>query len=152
MKKKHLSKNQNVKLAGESNFLNITEEKNGQMFFEIGTEITQDIAEAVSIMMRKPNIDKSIWEKQYPINIDTVEPKKTLYWLSGGDNEWITQHNYKLSWSECEGEFQEEFGIVVVSVLKKSKTLADIRNGFIRYLNLPTLFEFALSKDFVHIN
>lgn len=151
MKKKQTPKNQNVKLLGESNFLNITQETNGQLFFEIGTEITQDIGEAVAIMMRKSFVEESVWEKQLPIDIDSIEPKKTLYWLSGGDNEWIPLHNYKTSWSDCELDFQEEFGIIVISVLKKSKTLGDIRNGFIKYLNLPTLFEFALSKDFVYM-
>ena len=30
--------------------------------FEIGKELTNDMAEAVSIMMRMDNIDKSIWD------------------------------------------------------------------------------------------
>ena len=32
---------------------------------------------------------------------------------------------------------------------KKSKKLADVRDGFVKYLNLPTLYNFAISRDMV---
>lgn len=143
MKKKHFTKIQN-----ESSFVRISHEVNGQSLFEIGTELTTDIAEAVAIMMRK-QVDDSVWNKQLVIDYETVEPRRALYWLTGGDNEWISLHNYKQSWSKCDLDFQEEFGFMIISILKKSKTLGDIRDGFIRYLNLPVLYEFALSKSFV---
>jgi hypothetical protein len=31
--------------------------------------------------------------------------------------------------------------------LKKSKTMNDVRNGFLKYLNLPILYEFALENE-----
>jgi len=148
MKKKNFTKFQNEKISSETNFVKINQESNGQLFFEIGNEFTTDPAEAVAIMMRK-NVDDSIWNKQIIIDYETVEPRRALYWLTGGDNEWISLNNYKQHWSKCDLDFQEEFGFMVISILKKSKTLGDIRNGFIRYLNLPVLYEFALSKNFV---
>lgn len=148
MKKKHFTKIQNDEASIESSFVRINLEINGQSFFEIGNELTTDIAEAVAIMMRK-KIDDSIWSKDFSIDYETIEPRRALYWLTGGDNEWISLHNYKQPWSKCDLDFQEEFGFMIISILKKSKTLGDIRDGFIRYLNLPVLYEFALSRNFV---
>lgn len=123
-------------------------EPNGQLFFEIGNDITTDISEAVAIMMRK-DTDESIWDKKISIDYECIEPRRSLYWLSGGDSEWMTFRNYNIPWCECDLDFQEEFGFMVISILKKSKTLGDIREGFVRYLNLPVLYEFALNKGFV---
>jgi hypothetical protein len=149
MRKKRFTRPNNVRVLTESNIVRISKEVNGQLFFEIGNEITTDIAEAVSIMMRIPNLDETIWENELPMDFDTVEPRRSLYWLSGGDNEWVTLQNYNRPWSQCDIEYQEEFGFMVMSVLKKSKKLKDIKEGFLRYLNLPTLYEFALSQGYV---
>ena len=148
MKKKNFTKSQNVTNSIEFNFVKINREVNGQIFFEIGNEFTTDLAEAVAIMMRK-QVDDSIWNKQLSIDCETIEPRRALYWLTGGDNEWISLHNYKQPWAKCDLDFQEEFGFMIISIIKKSKTLGDIRDGFIKYLNLPTLYEFALNKNFV---
>jgi hypothetical protein len=125
----------------------ITKEKD-ECFFEIGKEITSDIAEAVSILMRKVEWDDKIWEMEINKNIilEDITPEKSLFWLSGGYNEWRSLNNYKKPWMECYLEFQEEFGFLIVNIVKKSKTLRDIRNGFVKYLNLPTLYDFAISK------
>ena len=149
MSKKRFTKTGSVRVLTNSNFVRITEEVNGQLFFEVGSEITTDIAEAVAIMLRIQNIDESIWSKELPIKIEDVEPRRALYWLSGGDKEWISKQNYNRPWSECDIEFQEEFGFMIMSILKKAKNLNDIRNGFVRYLNLPVLYEFALSKNYI---
>lgn len=145
MKRKRVTKN-NIRIT-ESNVVRITEEINGQLFFEIGNEVTTDLAEAVAIMMRFKRVEQSIWDRKINVNFDTIEPQKALYWLSGGDNEWITLQNYNRPWPQCLLDFQEEFGIMVISILKKSKTLGDVRDGFLKYLNLPVLYEFALSKN-----
>ena len=149
MRKKRFTRPNNIRLLTESNIVRISKEVNGQLFFEIGNEITTDIAEDVSIMMRIPNLDETVWENELPMDFDTVEPRRALYWLSGGDNEWITLQNYDRPWSQCDIEYQEEFGFMVMSILKKSKKLKDIKNGFIKYLNLPTLYEFALSQGYI---
>jgi hypothetical protein len=149
MRKKRFTKTNNFRVITESNFVRIVEEVNGQLFFEIGNEVTTDIAEAVAIMIRIPNLDNSIWKKELSVDFSTIEPRKALYWLSGGDNEWVTLQNYNMSWTQCELEFQEEFGFMIMSILKKSKKLEDIKVGFIRHLNLPVLYEFALSQGYI---
>jgi hypothetical protein len=119
-----------------------------QYYFEIGSDITTDLAEAVAIMMMKYKNNGKFWDLEIKdIDYYNITPEKSLYWLSGGDNEWQLMNNYKKSWMDCSLEYQEEFGLRVISILKKSKTMRDIKNGFLKYLNLPILYEFALEKE-----
>jgi hypothetical protein len=122
-----------------------------QYYFEIGNNITDDIAEATSILMKYKNRwDSKFWEMEIE-NIDfyNISPGKSLYWLSGGDIEWKLMNNYKKSWLESYTLYQEEFGDKVLSILKKSKTMKDIRTGFIKYLSLPILYEFAIENKII---
>jgi hypothetical protein len=82
---------------------------------------------------------------------EDITPEKSLYWLSGGNNEWNSLKNYNKSWCDCYLDFQEEFGFLIVNIVKKSKTLLDIRNAFVKYLNLPTLYNFAISKNMIKV-
>jgi hypothetical protein len=116
--------------------------------FEIGNEITSDLSEAVSILMREFKKDNDIWKIEIQdINIEDLEPAKALYWLSGGKKEWEESNNYKKYWHECLLDFQEEFGWTIVEIIMYSKTLGDVRESFLRNLNLPILYNFALSKE-----
>jgi hypothetical protein len=118
--------------------------------FEIGKELTNDMAEAVSIMMRMDNIDKSIWDiRLNDLNIDEITPAKSLYWLTGGYEEWNNLENYNKPWSSCYLDFQEEFGFLVISIVKRSKKLSDIRDGFLKYLNLPTIYDYAIATGLI---
>jgi hypothetical protein len=119
-----------------------------QFYFEIGSEMTTDIAEAVAIVMSQKNKNAdNFWNIEIKdINYYNIRPELTLYWLSGGDWEWKLQNNYKKSWQECGIIFQEKFGMTIISILKKSKTLGDIRNEFRKKLNLGILYEFALQN------
>jgi len=148
MAKKRFTR-QNDRVITESNIVRISKEPTGKFYYEIGNEVTVDVAEAVAIMMRIHLDDSSIWKKEIEFNFDEIEPQKSLYWLSGGDNEWITLQNYNTPWNKCYIDFQEEFGIIIMSILKKSKTLGDIRTGFLKYLNLPIIYEFAISKNLI---
>jgi hypothetical protein len=130
-----------------SEMIKIGQDFNGY-YFEIGTEVTNDLAEAVAILMRlKSKWNDQIWNLEISeIDYYNIEPSKCLYWLSGGDKEWTNDENYKKYWHEVQLDFQEEFGIIIISILKKSKTLKDIRTGFLKYLNLATLYNFAIEK------
>ncbi len=130
------------------NFVKIDKEGD-QYYFEIGSDITTDLAEAVAIMMNYKNKESDkFWELQIKdINYYDIKPEQALYWLSGGDYEWKVMNNYKKIWSEVSLDFQEEFGLRIISILKKSKTMRDIRDGFLKYLNLPILYEFALENE-----
>jgi len=129
--------------------IRVIEKENGQTFYEIEENITEDVAEAVALMMRNTRVDKSIWAKELNIDLDTVDCRRCLYWLTGGDKEWIKLNNYSKPWNQCDSLFGDEFEFVVRWILKKSKNLGEIRDSFIEHLNLPVLYEFALSKNLV---
>lgn len=130
--------------------LRVTKEGN-EYFFEIGPEMTSDLAEAVSILMRKSDWNDPIWNTAIDKKMiyENITPEKALYWLSGGYKEWNSLDHYNQPWCDCYLEFQEEFGFLIVNIVKKSKTLLDIRDGFMKYLNLPTLYNFAISRNMV---
>jgi hypothetical protein len=69
--------------------------------------------------------------------------------LCVGDAEWKSLEHYNTPWCDCYLDFQEEFGFLIVNIIKRAKNLDDIRKYFLEYLNLPTLYEFALSKNLV---
>lgn len=133
----------------ENNILIINKVED-QLVFEIGSERTYDIAEAVAILMRSATHDDPIWKREVEcVNIENIIPEKSLFWLTGGYKEWEKLENYNKPWSSCYLDFQEEFGFMVIKIVKRAKTLKDIRDGFLRYLNLPVLYDFAVSKDLV---
>jgi hypothetical protein len=130
-----------------NNIVKIAIEKNQEMFFEIKKEITTDLAEAVAIMI---NMDiEGLWNIELEHDYYNINPEKCLYWLSGGDREWDTMDHYKRPWTDYHYEFQEEFGYIVINIIRKSITLGDIRDNFIKHLNLPILYDFAVSKGFI---
>jgi hypothetical protein len=121
-----------------------------EYFFEIGNDVTNDIAEAVSILIRKSEWDSPVWNLELSeIVSEDITPEKCLFWLSGGYSEWRTLEHYKKPWCDSYLEFQEEFGILVINIVKRSKKLKDIRDNFIKHLNLPILYDFAMSKDMI---
>jgi hypothetical protein len=121
-----------------------------EWFFEIGKELTTDIAEAVSLLIRECDSNDQIWEVEIKdINTEDITPEKSLYWLTGGYKEWKSLENYNRPWCDCYLDFQEEFGFAILNSVNRSKTLGDVREYFIENLNLPVLYDFALSKDLV---
>lgn len=122
-----------------------------EYFFEIGSEMTTDVAEAVSIFMRTIDWNDPIWNTAVNKKMiyENITPEKSLYWLTGGNKEWHSLNHYNRPWCDCYLDFQEEFGFLIVNIVKKSKTLLDIRNSFMKYLNLPILYNFAISKNMI---
>jgi len=119
-------------------------------FFEIGKELTTDIAEAVSLLIRECDSNDQVWEVEIKdINTEDITPEKSLYWLTGGYKEWKSLENYNRPWCDCYLDFQEEFGFTILTSVNRSKTLGDIRKYFIENLNLPVLYDFALSRNLV---
>jgi hypothetical protein len=145
-KKKTLLKEIGTKIIYDDKTIIISREGN-EWFFEIGRELTTDLGEAVSLLLRNCDARDEVWKTDIKeMNIDNISPEKSLYWLTGGEREWKTLENYNRPWCDCYLDFQEEFGLLVISIIKRSKTLEDMRKHFIEYLNLPVLYDFALSK------
>jgi hypothetical protein len=58
--------------------------------FEIGKELTTDIGEAVSILIRSCDSSNQIWNIEIEISTENITPERSLFWLTGGDKEWRT--------------------------------------------------------------
>ena len=128
-------------------FVRISKEQN-EYYFEIGNEMTMDMAEAVSMLMRKEMWNSPVWGLEIQdISCENLSPDKSLFWLTGGYSEWRTLEHYNKPWCDCYLDFQEEFGILIVNIIKRSKKLKDVRDNFIKYLNLPILYDFAIKKN-----
>lgn len=147
MKKKRTVLSESLKLVYSDEKIKINKSEK-DLFFEIGTEITTDISEAVVLIMSHCESSSEIWDLELETEKE-IEPSKALFWLTGGFREWKNLENYNKPWSECHIDFQEEFGILIVNIVKKSKKLSDIRDDFFKYLNLPILYDFAISKNLV---
>jgi hypothetical protein len=132
-----------------SNKIRVSKELNGELFFEIGNELTSDLSEAVAMVMNLGINDDDFFKINFKINIKNISPDKTLYWLSGGDYEWVSKRNYNKSWFEVYLSFQEEFGLKVINIIENAETLDDVKKGFIKNLNLQTLYEYGLSKGYM---
>ncbi len=149
--KKHKIDQVERTIVYENSSMRIDLEESGDYYFEIGNQITNDIGEGVAILMRiRDKKSDNIWNTKIS-NIESynIEPERALYWLTGGDDEWKKRENYKLPWSECYLNFEEKFGEVIISIIKGSKNLGEIRDGFRKSLNLPKLYNFAIEVGMV---
>ena len=100
-KKKVITKERDASIViYGSDRIRVSKELNGELFFEIENELTSDLSEAIAIIINKGIIDGNFWKTTFNINMSNISPDKTLYWLSGGDREWITRTNYSKSWSD----------------------------------------------------
>ena len=151
MGKKRFTKTNEIDFLLKNNSVQISEGADNCLFFEVNDICTTDICEAVALMMRCGVTDSSVWKRNITKNldIDHTDPRNCLYWLSGGDDEWNKRTFYKRPWNECDLIFQEEFGVTVLIILKKSKTLNDVKSGFMKFLNLPVFYEFCLSRNLI---
>jgi len=128
--------------------LYISRENNKKLFFNIKKQPyyteTYNTAEAVSILMRnKTWCDiTSIW------NIELSTTDKNVYstagvllWASGGHETW---NKMNLDWLDYYNQLDIEYNKSITKIMRKSNTLGDIRNGFIKYLNLDKLYNSIL--------
>jgi hypothetical protein len=148
MGKKRSTKENLNRIVDNDNFVKFIP-TNEQIFFEFDNFVSEDVAEVVAIMMRKREVENSFWCQKIQKNDINIEPRKCLYWLSGGDREWVKLSNYTKPWSEVEEDFENEFKYLIKWIINKSNTLGEVRDNFIKYLNLPVIYEFALDKNII---
>ena len=112
--------------------------------------ITNDTLEAVSsfIKIKEADLNESIWSIKITQEMKTnINYKKSLYWITGGDYEWSScDSNYKKDWINCEDVFYNEFTPTLKNIIKEANTLGDIKHALVNNVNLPTIYEFALSE------
>ena len=148
MKKRKLETKELSEVVFSDEKIKINKQKE-TFIFEIGKETTTDLAEGVAIMMKILDNNHEIWNFEFEIDEEKIIPEKSLYWLTGGHTEWKQLEHYEKTWYDCYLIFQEEFGISIMNIIKKSKKLKDIREEFKRCLNLPIIYDFALSQNLI---
>jgi len=114
-------------------YTTIITEESGQMFFEIGNEVTNDIAEAVALLIEKKIDDPTIWDIRIGVNRE-ISPIKSLYWIMGGDKIWGSGKGRIDGWGICGSIFEEEFGDDITYIVKNSVKLSDVRDAFVAKL------------------
>ena len=70
--------------------------------------------------MRKVDFNEAVWDLEVSnIVLENITPERSLFWLTGGYSEWRTLENYNKPWCDCYLDFQEEFGYLIVNIIKK---------------------------------
>ena len=134
-----------------------TTKNNDNLYFQSTNPVlnsvfeSNDYSEAVATLMRIRGIftDRDFWNISLK-NKYSVDVEKTLYWLTGGDKEWQINNNYKYKWEEVKSMFIDEYGDIILNIIKNSSKLIHIRNGFLNELNLPKMYEFALKHKLIN--
>ncbi|CAG7580185.1 MAG: hypothetical protein SLAVMIC_00289 [uncultured marine phage] len=153
-----------VKVMNESGILlyedqkvKVWKEPNGKLFFESNdpilcdTFMSDDYAESVAALMRLPKVfnDDKLWNIKINKDKYDITTSKVLYWLTGGNKEWNDKNHYKNDWNEIDSIFTHQFEDTIFEIVGQSNTLGDIKRGFMRHLNLPIIYEFALNNDLI---
>lgn len=148
MKRKKLILSEEKDLIFSDQKTKISKSEN-EWTFEIGKYVTNDVAEGVSLLMKNFEKNEDIWNIELDSKSIEIQPEKCLFWMTGGELEWNNLNNYKKSWRDCYLDFQQEFGLLIVDIIEKSKKLKDVKDGFEKHLNLPILYDFAIQKNLV---
>lgn len=113
--------------------------------------VTCDYSESVAIAMKLPNVfnDKKFWEIKIKEKFENINLENTLYWLTGGDLEWQINKRYKHKWEDVKEIYLYNYSDQLIDVINKARTLGDLKRSFIRFFNLPTLYEFSLKNDII---
>lgn len=147
MKRRKTLLEKEEELYNGNNFRIINE--GNQIIFEIAGFTTLDLAEAVALMIRLDiDNDDKVWNLPMTIFDKNVFPEKSLYWLSGGDSEWITLEHYSDSWFNCMFDFCSKWSSDITNSVESAKSLGDVRKYFVNQLNLLRIYEWAISKGF----
>jgi hypothetical protein len=146
----------NVKMGNllfESDLIKVSKEANKILYFESNQWQlnTYDVIEGVAalIKMNAPYEDK-IWDIQVKEKWNS-SADKALYWLTGGDKEWLDGKRYKYQWKDVCHIFTHKYSDIIYDVLEKAETLKDIRDGFNKHLPMVKLYEFSLNNGLIHI-
>ncbi len=77
-RKRDLTKSENSDLLFRNHKVSIFKSKD-EWYFEIGKEMTKDLAEAVTILMKTTGVTDEIWNIEIKnINLDEISPSRSL--------------------------------------------------------------------------
>lgn len=131
-----------------NSYLNIIEVGN-QIIFEIQQLTTNDLAEAVALMMKNGVQDENFWKLPTSLFNKDIQAERCLYWLSGGDAEWVILDNYSDYWYNYCTDFCNRWESTVKDAIEKSENLSDIRDSFEKNVSLLAIYDWAIGRGFV---
>lgn len=125
-------------------YLNVVEDHDNIVIYEIGNEITTDYLEAICIMMYDNRLkNDEIWNRKVNYDIE-YDVEKSLFWLSGGISVWGSNF-YNTKWSEISYLYIDKYKNIISNIVSKSKTFIDLKNNLINDLSYIELLDFSIS-------
>lgn len=140
---KHRKEKINIEIEGNKTYFEVIDSS--------GILHTYDVAEGVAAMMMCGHyVDEQIWKTPLTEkDKKEISVTKALYWLTGGNDEWIEISNYSMDWHEASLIFKKQYGGKITRIIRTANTLQDIRTKFEEYFNLSDLYEFAIKNDMI---
>jgi hypothetical protein len=137
--------------------ISVFKESDNTYYFESNNDkltyfITDDYMEAVSALMKLKDVMdfEDLWDIEITNKMrENVNIEKSLYWITGGDREWVKNKTYKKTWKELSNTFTKKYSRKLNSINNNSKTLGDVRDELLKYMSLPIIYEFALNEDMI---
>ena len=146
LRKRELYEDKN--LYKKHSYINIIDESNGLVIYEIGNEITTDFVEAISIMIYDDRlINHDIWNVMINKS-DDYDVEKCLFWLSGGVKTWGSKF-YSVRWSDVYQLYVDNYLNIVFDIIDSSKTFGDIRDRFVKDLSYLEFINFGIKNKYI---
>lgn len=120
---------------------------------DVGKELhTVDPAEAAAALMRSTYLqcNKELWSLAIADrDIDLVQARNVLYWLTGGDREWMFGTNYKVKWDRAGDMFEDALADRVLYAVHSCTTLGELRDSLQQNFKLLETYELMLENNWV---
>lgn len=120
---------------------------------DVGKELhTVDPAEAAAALMRSAYLagNKELWHLAVTeSDLDLVHTRNVLYWLTGGDREWMFGTNYKVKWDRAADVFEDALADRVLYAVQSCSTLGELRDSLQRNFKLLETYELMLENNWV---
>ena len=142
----------------ESGDIFIYKEVNNTYYVESHNEnlnyfFTIDYLESVAALMKVKemfNVDQ-FWNIKITKEMrENINFSKSLYWITGGSREWERRTTYNTKWGKCVDLFLDEYKDKLEKINKKCETLGEVREEFLKHLNLPIIYEFSLNNGLIN--
>lgn len=117
------------------------------------TFATHNPLEFVAYLLRNHKVDgptNSAWD--FSITSDDWDRSyfpSAIYWLSGGDREWIYGRYYTKEWAEVRDFYCNYFSPLFYDSLHNVETLGDVLSIFREKFNLALFYEFGLAYSMI---
>lgn len=115
---------------------------------------TDDIFQIIIWAQKYKSINvEDLWRMRIT-NEDKINsmPSNLIYYLTGDDKIWKRNLIWKHDWKDMNSIFLEWFELKIKDVVKKSKTLGQLKNKIKNKIGSEDFYEFGLKFDLLHNN